>query len=155
MFVDSYEHLMERSELEAYIRNHFNDERQLAELTDPTTTTFLAIDDAVIAGYVQISEGKLPECGIDARHPAELKRIYVDRRYHGRGIAHELVRMARAEAQQRQCDVLWLAVWELNPRAISFYSKHNFEIIGRQGFPIGNEVQSDYVMARPVANELR
>lgn len=154
LFVDSYEQLMDGSELQAYVRNHFNDERQAAELSDPHISTFLASEDALV-GYVQLAFGNVPGCALAAAAPAELKRIYVDRQWHGHGIARELLRLAQQEAQTRNCDMLWLAVWELNPRAISFYSKNGFEIIGRQGFPLGHEIQSDYVMARRVANELR
>ena len=65
--------------------------------------------------------------------------------------------MSRAEARAREygCDVLWLAVWEVNDRAIAFYHKCGFRIIGRQGFPIGHEVQTDHVMAKSLASELQ
>jgi ribosomal protein S18 acetylase RimI-like enzyme len=51
--------------------------------------------------------------------------------------------------------VLWLAVWEINERAIAFYEKHRFREVGRQGFPIGSEIQTDLVLARPLADELQ
>jgi ribosomal protein S18 acetylase RimI-like enzyme len=149
LFVDSYEHLMERGELEDYVRENFTAERQLAELNNPAITTFLAIDGE-IAGYAQFAGGNVPECPLPAhaRAPAELKRIYVDRRWQGHGVARELVRLVEGEALKHACDVLWLAVWEINDRAIAFYHKCDFRIIGRQGFPIGNEVQTDHVMAK-------
>jgi ribosomal protein S18 acetylase RimI-like enzyme len=149
LFVNSYEHLMERGELEAYVRENFTPDRQLAELNDPTITTFLATDGE-IAGYAQFAGGNRPDCELAATAPAELKRIYVDRRWQGSGVARELVRLVENEAIQRACDALWLAVWEINDRAIAFYHKCGFRIIGRQGFPIGNEVQTDHVMAKPV-----
>ena len=154
LFVESYAHLMKRSELDAYVAAHFAPAKQESELNSSRGTTFLALDDGII-GYAQIVEGNLPECGIDARKPAELKRIYVDHNWHGRGVAQQLLQLVQQEAQRRACDRLWLAVWEINDRAISFYRKNGFQIIGRQGFPIGNEVQSDHVMAKPLANELR
>ena len=153
-FVESYQHVMERDELRGYVADFFAPDLQQAEITDPRATTFLAIENGII-GYAQVVEGNLPDCGIDARKPAELKRIYVDHRWHGRGVAQELLKLVQQEAQRRACDQLWLAVWEINHRAISFYSKNGFRVIGRQGFPIGNEIQSDHVMATSLANELR
>ena len=147
MFVDSYEHLMERTELEGYVRDQFTPARQLAEINNPNITTFLAVDDEIV-GYAQFADGNRPDCPLEATAPAELKRIYVDRRWQGHGVAKELVRLVEAEARNNACDVLWLAVWEINDRAIAFYHKCDFRIIGRQGFPIGNEVQSDHVMAK-------
>ena len=45
------------------------------------------------------------------------------------------------------CDCLWLGVWEHNPKAIAFYRKFNFEIVGQQAFMLGNESQRDIVMS--------
>jgi ribosomal protein S18 acetylase RimI-like enzyme len=89
-----------------------------------------------------------------ATSPAELRRIYVDRVRHGQGIAQQLLALIEEEARRRGCDVLWLAVWEVNDRAIAFYRKCRFAVAGRQGFPIGHEIQTDYVMAKLLAGEL-
>jgi ribosomal protein S18 acetylase RimI-like enzyme len=154
LFVSSYEHLMERGELEAYVRDHFSAELQRAELADPAMITFLATD-AGICGYAQLLIGCRPDCTLESAAPAALQRIYVDHAWHGRGIAPELLRLVEAGARGRGCDALWLAVWEINDRAISFYRKSGFAVVGRQGFPIGSEVQTDYVMAKPLATELQ
>jgi diamine N-acetyltransferase len=152
-FVTSYEHVMDRAELEAYVPVHFTSERQLAEINDPRITTYLALNPQ-ITGYAQLAAESRPECALLARAPAELKRIYVDRTLHGHGVARKLLELVEADARRRGSDVLWLAVWEINDRAISFYRKSGFAMVGRQGFPIGNEVQSDHVMAKLLADEL-
>jgi diamine N-acetyltransferase len=146
-FVDSYAHVMERGELESYVHDHYTTELTQTEIGDDAGAAFLALDP-VIVGFVQVRAGNRPDCALEANAPAELRRIYVDRGHHGRGVAQKLLAMAVVEAQVRGCDVLWLAVWEINERAISFYEKGGFAVVGRQGFPIGNEVQTDYVMAR-------
>jgi diamine N-acetyltransferase len=152
VFLASYAHVMDE-ELQSYARASFTTAQQRAELADPSITTFLALDREII-GYAQLRIDSRPDCALTAAAPAELKRIYVDHGWHGRGVAQELLTLIHDVALQRGCDVLWLAVWEINARAISFYSKNGFRQIGRQGFPIGNEVQSDLVMARPLADEL-
>jgi ribosomal protein S18 acetylase RimI-like enzyme len=154
LFAESYQHVMAPAELQGHLADFFTPDKQYAELTDPACTTFLALDDGII-GYAQLVAGNVPACGIDARNAAELKRIYVDRNWHGQGVAQELLQLVQQEAQRRACDRLWLAVWEINDRAISFYSKNDFQVIGRQGFPIGNKDDSDYVMVKALANELR
>jgi ribosomal protein S18 acetylase RimI-like enzyme len=52
------------------------------------------------------------------------------------------------QARQWGCDVIWLAVWEENPRAIRFYEKHGFQKAGVKTFQLGAELQHDFVMAR-------
>jgi GNAT superfamily N-acetyltransferase len=153
LFADSYQHLMAPAELEGYVREQFTIDRQQAELLDAHMTTFLALEDGIV-GYAQIVVGSRPDCELTATAPAELKRIYVDRARHGQGVGAELLRLVRQKAQECGCDALWLAVWDLNARAISFYGKNGFHQIGRQGFPIGSDDQSDLVLAMPLANEL-
>jgi ribosomal protein S18 acetylase RimI-like enzyme len=43
-----------------------------------------------------------------------------------------------------------LGVWEHNPRALAFYKRWGFEIVGRQAFLLGQDLQQDFVMVRPV-----
>jgi ribosomal protein S18 acetylase RimI-like enzyme len=56
------------------------------------------------------------------------------------------------EAESAGCDLIWLGVWEHNPRAIGFYRKWGFRQVGAQRFQLGAELQTDLVMARQVAS---
>jgi ribosomal protein S18 acetylase RimI-like enzyme len=47
-------------------------------------------------------------------------------------------------------DVLWLGVWERNPRAIAFYLRKGFERVGEHRFLLGSDLQLDWLMARPI-----
>jgi ribosomal protein S18 acetylase RimI-like enzyme len=44
--------------------------------------------------------------------------------------------------------VVWLDVWERNTRAISFYERWGFVVVGEQDFVLGDDVQRDLLMAR-------
>lgn len=52
------------------------------------------------------------------------------------------------EARAAGHDVMWLGVWDRNPRAISFYRRWGFEAVGEMGFVFGVEQHRDIVMAR-------
>jgi len=45
-------------------------------------------------------------------------------------------------------DVAWLGVWEQNPRAISFYAKNGFAVVGEHVFVLGKDPQRDLVLAK-------
>jgi ribosomal protein S18 acetylase RimI-like enzyme len=45
-------------------------------------------------------------------------------------------------------DVAWLGVWEKNPRAISFYEKSGFAVVGDHVFVLGSDAQRDLVLAK-------
>jgi ribosomal protein S18 acetylase RimI-like enzyme len=58
------------------------------------------------------------------------------------------------EAERAGCDLVWLGVWERNPRAIAFYHKWGFEQVGTQTFQLGDDMQSDWIMSRLVSKDL-
>jgi GNAT superfamily N-acetyltransferase len=80
----------------------------------------------------------------------ELERFYVDQRWHGRGIAAQLMDAVLRVARGLDGDALWLGVWERNAKAIRFYEKQGFECVGAQTFRLGSDVQHDDVMRRPL-----
>lgn len=119
--------------------------QQTAELAHPAITTLLACADGELAGYAQLRPGLPPPC-VTAAPPIELWRFYVARAWHGRGVAQALMAAAVAAARERDGAVLWLGVWERNPRAQAFYRKSGFVDVGSQVFLVGTDAQTDRVM---------
>jgi ribosomal protein S18 acetylase RimI-like enzyme len=56
--------------------------------------------------------------------------------------------VARVEAAGSAA--LWLGVWERNSRAVAFYLKSGFDVVGEQIFKVGEDPQRDLVMRRDV-----
>jgi ribosomal protein S18 acetylase RimI-like enzyme len=52
------------------------------------------------------------------------------------------------EAEYLGCQAIWLGVWERNERAIRFYERWEFEIVGARQFTLGSDLQNDLVMVR-------
>jgi ribosomal protein S18 acetylase RimI-like enzyme len=77
----------------------------------------------------------------------ELRRIYAVQEFIGKGVGKELMYRSIHEARQRDCDVIWLGVWEKNQRAIDFYKKWGFREVGAHLFALGDEPQNDLLMA--------
>ncbi|MFN7984164.1 MAG: hypothetical protein U0Q11_20145 [Vicinamibacterales bacterium] len=46
-------------------------------------------------------------------------------------------------------------MWEHNPRAIAFYRKFGFEIVGDHVFTVGTDPQRDLVMSRQLTAAAR
>ena len=53
-----------------------------------------------------------------------------------------------ARAQETGRDVIWLGVWEYNPRAQRFYEKNGFQFVGRHTFLLGSDPQTDLLMQK-------
>jgi ribosomal protein S18 acetylase RimI-like enzyme len=60
-------------------------------------------------------------------------------------MAHVLARAKAAGAA-----ALWLGVWERNPRALAFYRKWGFDVVGEHTFRLGDDPQRDLIMRRDV-----
>jgi ribosomal protein S18 acetylase RimI-like enzyme len=136
-------------DMERYVADHFSAPRQAAELADPRLVTLVAELSGRPAGYTQLGFGPAVE-SVTGPVPVEIIRFYVDRPWHGQGLAQELMQAAAAHARAAGGRTLWLGVWERNPRAIAFYRKCGFAEVGTHTFVLGADHQRDLVLARPI-----
>lgn len=130
-----------------YLAEHFGGGLQRAELLDASVLFLLLEAEGRPVGYVKLRRGAANARG---RKPLEVCRFYVDRPWHGKGAALELMHAVEGLALRDGHDDVWLAVWEHNLRAIRFYEKHGFLRVGQQPFRLGADVQTDWLMARAV-----
>ena len=151
-FIEAYLDKSTPAVLTGYANHNFTEQNVRAEIDGADTRLILAEDEQGIAAYALVRYDSFPDCDIDAARPAQIQRIYVDPRWQGTGVARELMGRCTAGARAVGCDVVWLAVWDDNPRAIRFYLKSGFQIIGEQAFVLGDEVQRDFVMAWPASS---
>ena len=49
---------------------------------------------------------------------------------------------------------MWLGVWERNPRAIAFYIKSGFVVVGSHVFIVGNDRQTDLVLVSSLSEHV-
>ena len=149
VFRDTFGPHYRAEDMDAYCRDAFAIEHVRGELTDRACHTVLVLARGDLAGYAQLRSTAPPPCVVGPA-PLELKRLYVDRRWHGGGVAHALLDRAIAIAVQRGAQTLYLSVWQHNHRAIAFYVKHGFAQVGAAEFRLGADVQLDPVMVRPL-----
>lgn len=137
-------------DMDAYCGASFGRARQAAEIADRKIETVVAEDPGGLIGYGQLCWGAAPDC-VDATRPAEVRRLYVQERWHGRGVSQRLLSELLARAGTGDADLVWLGVWEHNPRAIAFYEKVGFTSAGAQLFRLGGDAQRDLILVRPEA----
>lgn len=153
-FRDAFSAVNTAEDMDLHCRTSYSEALQASEIANPQMATLLSEDDGGLVGYAQLRWGKTPACVV-ASSPGEIQRIYVAGDWHGKGIAQELMSAALEAMKSRGCDVVWLGVWERNPRAIAFYRKFGFVEVGTQIFPLGRDPQRDVVMARSVVSASR
>jgi len=148
LFEQTYEAANRPDDMRDYLAAAFSADAQRNELAHAERVVWIA-EDATAApiGYAALRRGSAAS-GVGGARPAEIERIYADRAWHGRGVGDTLMRACVEQARAWSCDVIWLGVWERNPRAIAFYGKNGFRVVGQQAFRLGRDVQNDIVMAR-------
>jgi len=148
-FRETFEPHNRAEDVAAYVAATYSEDRQRAEVDDPARTTLVAEFPAGLAAFAQIRAGDAPAC-VPGPAPIELLRFYVDRVWHGRGLARTLMAAVIEAAQARGARTLWLGVWEHNRRAIAFYAKCGFRDVGSHEFVLGTDHQIDRVMVLPL-----
>lgn len=146
-FLDTFAAQNRPEDIEAYVTVTYSVAKQRLDLADPSRTTLLVHEDARLIAYAQLRAGRPPEC-VQGAAPIELLRFYVDRPWHGRGVAQRLMDAVLAAARDRHAATIWLAVWEHNRRAVAFYAKYGFSDVGSKEFVLGTDHQTDRVMER-------
>ena len=134
-------------DMAAYLGKHYTLERQATEIARPGSKIWIAQLAGAPVGYAQLMlDAPRPELG--GQRATEVRRFYIDPELHGRGIAAAMMSHCMDESRALDARWIWLAVWSENPRAIAFYRKVGFEKVGEQLFVLGEDRQTDYVMAR-------
>jgi GNAT superfamily N-acetyltransferase len=135
--------------MRAYLATSFSPEKQAAELADAASVFLIAEVNGTAVGYARLREGH-PAVGLIGSRPIEIVRFYARQEWVGQGVGATLMKACLDEAAQRGCDTIWLDVWERNHRARGFYLKWGFMEAGTQVFQLGDDLQNDLLMQRPV-----
>jgi len=146
-FIDTYAAHNRPEHLEDYLRQSLTVEQWRVELSAPGSVVLLAERAGGLAGYTEVRRGFVPDC-VQSRVPVELARIYVAQEFQGSGVGAALMAAALVEARRQGGTGIWLGVWQKNERAIAFYRRWKFETVGTQFFPMGPDLQEDWVMLR-------
>jgi len=137
------------TDMQRHCQLTYGESVQLAEIQDPSLETWVAEDHGRLVAYVQLRSGTTPTV-VNGNSPMEIQRFYVDAGHHGQGLAHGLMEHILTRTAAAGADVVWLGVWEHNPRALAFYRKWGFDVVGDQTFTLGDDLQRDLVMRRVV-----
>jgi ribosomal protein S18 acetylase RimI-like enzyme len=150
-FSDTFAEYNTAENMRAYLAMTFSPEKQARELINPDIQFFIAEHNGIIAGSVKLIEDSAPSC-VTGTHPMEIARLYVDKAFLRAGIGSQLMERCFSQALLHRCDVVWLGVWEHNARALAFYRKWEFGIVGSHVFQLGDDPQIDLLMERRIAD---
>jgi ribosomal protein S18 acetylase RimI-like enzyme len=146
-FHDAFAPMNSPENMEAYMSQNFTPQKFSEQFADPRVIFLIADIEATPVAFAKLYNGEVPDC-VNGVAPVEIERFYVDRQFHGRGIAQTLMQACFDRARQSGHETIFLGVWEHNHRAIAFYRKCGFDAVGSHVFQMGDEAQTDLWMER-------
>lgn len=126
----------------------FSPEVQLAEISNPEILTLVAESRNRLVAFAQVHLRAATPASVSPSPAVEIHRIYVERSFHGAGLAGDLLAEVIKSAEHHGAAMVWLGVWEHNARAIRFYQRSGFVEVGDHVFVVGTDPQRDLLMVR-------
>ena len=155
LFRQAYKATHPEPTLSEYLAEAFASSRIARTLEDPASTILIIVStDGSWIGYAELHAGPptapttVLTRPLPGLAPMEIVRFYVDRPWHGRGVAQDLMHACEKHTRVRGCDCLWLQAWQQAHQALRFYSKAGFEVYGTAVFAFGERRDSDLILAR-------
>lgn len=150
-FRETFGHHNTEAELEDYFNTAFNPETLAAEVMDSESQHYFALVDGVVVGYLKLNQGAA-QTEQELPNGFEIQRIYVLKAFQGQGLGRLLFEKALQVACETDCEWVWLGVWDQNYKAQRFYEKYKFERFSEHQFPVGDKVDTDWMLRRSVAS---
>lgn len=118
-----------------FLNTHYNEKAIRLELSDARNIYHILFSEREPAGFSKIVLNA-PHSNIANPNTTKLDRIYLLGDYHGRNLGHQLlnrnIELSRNEGQGG----MWLFTWQGNDRAVNFYKRNGFVIIGEHDFKV-------------------
>lgn len=119
--------------LDAFIEKNYNDDAVLQELRDEKNLYYILYYNETAVGFSKvILNAKHPN--VSATNITKLERIYLLSEVQGLKLGYELLKFNIDLAKNSDQVGLWLFTWVGNLKAIQFYTKVGFKIIGSHQF---------------------
>ncbi len=147
-FSETFGHLFrKKQDLLRYVETTFSVSKITAGLHKSSNIFWIAFADEKPIGYAKLKLDSPTEF-VDATAICQLQKIYVLKEFLSLKIGPELQKQLLAKAQELSYKYIWLSVLDSNDRAIRFYKKNGFDIIGSHDFTIGQEHFDFFAMGK-------
>lgn len=142
------------ADIAAHLANTLSEKHFRAYTADPDITILVVEAGGELRGYSMLvaRPAQDPEVAsaLNLLPSTELSKCYLHPDHHGLGAAAELMNASIESAAAAGARGIWLGVNSLNAKAIRFYEKSGFSKVGTKTFKLGNTVEHDFVMERPL-----
>lgn len=134
-FTESHGRSAKPEDINHFITEKYNPETFTAELINTKNNYYLVYYQNRLAGFSNIIYN-FPYADSKIENIAKLERIYILKEFYDLKLGYHLFEFNSNLARTNDQKGIWLFVWKENERAIKFYKKNGFEVIGHFDFKI-------------------
>jgi diamine N-acetyltransferase len=137
-FIESHGHSASACDIEAYVAEKYSYDFFKEELKNVNNIYYTLFLNKKPAGYSKIILNS-SHANIPFHNVTKLERLYLLRDFYDLKLGVELfkhnIQLSKLNGQQG----MWLFVWKDNTRAVNFYSRNGFKVIGSCNFKISED----------------
>jgi ribosomal protein S18 acetylase RimI-like enzyme len=134
-FLEAHRQSAPKEDINAYVTSNFSTKKFDDELQNSENIYYLISYKNQVVGYSKLVLNKNNE-HITTQQIAKLERLYLLKEFYGLQLGNQLFNFNIDLAIKNNQNGIWLAVWTENFRAIRFYTKLGFKIVGKYNFQI-------------------
>ncbi len=134
-FIESHGHSATALEIDAYISKAYDADALTTELRNQENKYIIIYKNNQPAGYSKIILN-CPYENSKIENLAKMDRFYLLKDFYGQNLGSELFNFNINFIKENKQSGMWLYVWKENKRAVNFYLKQGFTIIGTHDFMI-------------------
>jgi len=134
-FIESHGSSAPTADINIYLSEKFNPDVLKEELNDQKNIYHIIYHDNQPAGYSKIIFNA-PHSNIQLNNVTMLERLYLLREFYNLNLGFELLKFNIELTKKNSQAGMWLNVWKENHRAVSFYKKNGFIIVGSYDFKL-------------------
>ena len=145
-FIESHGHSAPKEDIENYVNDNYTEAVFREELGALENIYHIIYYEGQAVGFSKIILN-YPAKNIDTKNVTKLERIYILKEFYHLKLGLELMNFNIEFSKSNNQAGMWLYVWTENERALNFYKKNGFEIIGSHDFTISaNHSNPNYQM---------
>lgn len=134
-FLDSHGHSASKKDMDHFIAQYYTTSAIVKEFSDPLVHYHLINYNDKIVGFSKIVLNN-SNANIDELNVTKLDRIYLLKEYHGLQLGSKLFNYTIQVSKKINQKGIWLFVWMENLKAVRFYTKLGFKIVGEYDYQI-------------------
>ena len=134
-FLESHGNSASKEDINQFILNNYNISVINKDLENTNNQYFIIYFNNEVAGFSKI-ELNVSNKNINNLNITKLHKLYLLKEFYRKNLGSKLFDFNIDVSKKNNQKGIWLAVWVENQKAISFYTKKGFKIVGKFDFKI-------------------